>query len=121
MNRFDFNFEDNMDDYKELILQKTDRLIEEIKKDLFHSLCDDIEKWIFERFENVRRHYFKSVIDFLINEESTTRDRKKLTEWLTEEGFTQKTLRAKIYADNKEVIDKAIIQDINNENIRVLI
>lgn len=84
------------------------------------TIAEDIEAWLFERFENVRKQYFDDIVDYLLGEDHRfIEDEETLQNWLAGIGYTQKTFRKRIYQDNKEIINQAIISDaINNEAIK---
>lgn len=107
---------DNMEDVRDLILDKTRLLLneaqEKFKEDVFEALYNDIENWLFERFDNVRREYFDGIVNFLCGSKyNYVKDEEKLKEWLSDIGFTQETLRRTIYIENKDIINKAITHD----------
>ena len=113
---------DNMEDVRDLILDKTEILIneaqEKFKEDVFKALCNDIEDWLFERFSNVRREYFDGIVNFLCGSKyNYVKDEGKLKEWLSDIGFTQETLRQTIYIENKDIINKAITHDAIRETL----
>ncbi len=113
MYRYEFEFEDNMEDVSGLILDKTINKVKELQKqfnkEVFPAICDDIESWMYERFDNVRRQYFDAVVAFLLDQDNThVTDKETLSEWLSGIGYTQAKFRTKIYEDNKEIINKSI-------------
>lgn len=123
---FDFkDEEDGMEDLKEFVFQATDKKIEEAQKklgeDLFSSLSHDIEEWMYERFDNVRRCYFDSVVAFLLNQDNTyIRDKETLDQWLISVGYDQTNFRKKIYQDNKEIINEALANDAIYERMKMM-
>lgn len=123
---FDFkDEEDGMEDFKEFIFQATDKKIEEAQKklgqDLFNSLSNDIEEWMYERFDNVRRRYFDDVVAFLLNKDNVyVRDKETLDEWFASVGYDQTNFRKKIYQDNKEIINEALANDAIYERMKMM-
>ena len=96
MYRHQFNFEDNMEDLEKPILKTTMEEIKELQKkfnkEVFGTICDDIETWLYERFENVRSSYFNGVVAFLLNEKNTyVTDKETLEKWLSGLGYTQES------------------------------
>lgn len=116
MYRSNFNFEDNMEELEKPILKTTVEEVREIQKkfnkDVFNAICNDIEDWLYERFENVRQDYFNSVVAFLLDQKNTyVKDKETLQKWLSGIGYDQISFRKKIYEDNKNEIIKAITED----------
>lgn len=105
-----------MEQSKEFIFEQTDKKIEEAQKklgqELFEKLSDDIETWMYERYDNVRRRYFDGIVAFLLDQNYTyIKNSETLEQWLSGIGYTQQSFRKKIYQDNKETINKAITYD----------
>ena len=119
----EFKFEDNMEEINDIVFTKTNKKIEQIKKilndEVFTDLCEDIEEWMFERFDNVRNRYFNGIIAFLLDKDYTyVEDGLTLEKWLKEIGHTQQSFRKKIYEDNKEIINEAITYDAAYEALK---
>ena len=117
------NIPDEMEKESGIILKQTTEFLkkasESFEKDVFSKLCDDIETWIFERFENVRRQYFDGIRAFLCGETSTyIEDSKTLSIWLHEIGYTPKSFRKKIFEENKQDILEAITDDAIHERLK---
>jgi len=116
MYRSQFEIEDNMEETKDLVLDKTIKTIESLQKkfneEVFSSICDDVETWMFERFENVRRRYFDGIVSYLLDEDYRCITKvEPLEKWLAGLGYEQQSFRKKIYLDNKEEINNAIACD----------
>lgn len=121
----DVELNENMEESKELIFKETDKKIEEAQKklgqDLFDTLSSDIEEWMYERYDNVRRRYFDNVIAFLLNKDYThIRDSETLEQWLSSVGYDQTNFRKKIYQDNKGAINEALANDAIYERIKAM-
>ena len=122
MYKFDFDFEDNMEEISGLTFEKTNKEIEKISENLnnklFSSLSDDIEKFMYERFENVRQQYFDGVVAFLLGKENHhVSEKQKLEEWLKGVGYDQETFRRKIFQENRNTIITAITEDMIYERL----
>lgn len=127
---YKFNFEDEeenklMEESTDFILKRTDKKIKEAQKklgqDLFETLSSDIEEWMYERYDNVRRRYFDGVVAFLLNQKNTHVNKiESLEKWLQGIGYDQQSFRKKIYQDNKETINKAITYDAIYEALETL-
>ncbi|MFA7157646.1 MAG: hypothetical protein WC123_08190 [Bacilli bacterium] len=114
---------ENMEKSKKLIFQQTDKKIEEVQKklgqDLFETLSNDMEEWIFERYDNVRRCYFDGVVAFLLDKNYTSyKGKETLEQWLSSVGYDQQSFRKKIYQDNKEIINEALANDAIYERMK---
>ena len=125
MLKSNFNFKDNMEDANDLVLEKTILQIKELQekfnKEVFDKLCEDIEDWLFERFENVRWQYFNGIVAYLLDQDCVyISDKETLEQWLSDIGYTQQSFRKKIYEDNKETINKAITYDAVYEALKDL-
>lgn len=112
-----------MNEDNDLILKETKAFINDLQKkfkeDVLVALCDDIEEWLFERHENVRKRYFNGVVSYLLGMKYRyVKDQKTLEEWLVGIGYDATSLRKKIYEENKEIIDKAIVHDAVHEALK---
>lgn len=120
------DFKLNIDDKElnEKIFNLTmDFLEKEIKtfqEKLFISIIEDIEHYMYERFENVQEQYFREIVSFLLGNERYINPEKenKLKEWLRGLGYTQESFRRKIYEDNKDDIVEQIQYDAVYELIQ---
>ena len=120
MYKHNFDFKDNMEEVGDLVFEKTKDKLEEFenkfKEEVFSTLCNDVEKWLFERFENVRYQYFEGVVSFLTGGDTyCVKNKEKLIEWLQGLGYTEQTFRKKIYEENKEIINEQIGHDASYE------
>jgi hypothetical protein len=125
MLRSNFNFKDNMEDVDNLVLEKTISQIKELQekfnKEVFDKLCEDIEDWLFERFDNVRWQYFNGIVAYLLDQNCVyITNKETLEQWLSKIGYTQQSFRKKIYEDNKETVNKAIVYDAVYEALKNL-
>ena len=125
MYKYQFNFEDNMEELEKPILKTTMEEIKELQKnfnkEVFDNVCHDIETWLYERFDNVRQSYFNGVVAFLLDQKCVyIKDKETLEEWLSGIGYDQISFRKKIYEDNKETINKAITYDAMYEALEKL-
>jgi len=126
MLKYEFNFdEDNMEETNEFILEKTTEKIRQLQKELnkevFNTVCADIETWLYERFDNVRYNYFDNIVSFLLGvSKPEWNDNLKLNEWLTRVGYNQTSFRKKIYQDNKEIINEALANDAIYERMEAM-
>lgn len=116
MYKHQFNFEDNMEELEKPLLKTTMEEVKELQKqfnkEVFSTICNDIETWLYERFDNVRQSYFDGVVAFLLDQKCVyVKDKETLEQWLSGIGYDQTSFRKKIYADNKEIINKAITYD----------
>lgn len=114
---------EQMEESKEFIFQQTDKKIEEAQRklgqDLFETLSNDIEEWMYERYENVRGRYFDGVVAFLLDKDCVSyKGKETLQEWLSGVGYDQQSFRKKVYQDNKEVIHEALANDAIYERMK---
>lgn len=74
--------------------------VDKFKKEIFDTVSDDIEKWIYERIDNTIRAVHVAI-----------EDRTKIDEMLSGLGYTVQSFSKKLYEENKDVILKAIAED----------
>lgn len=118
----DVKTEDNQDLLEGLVFHKTieevNKLQEKFNKEVFSALCYDIENWLYERFDNVRRQYFDEIVAYLLGTKHTyIEDEETLERWLSGIGYDAEIFRRKIYQENKDIINKAITQDAIYETL----
>ena len=120
----EFPIEDNMEELKDLIFEKTNNYIEEntkkVSDEIYNNLTGDIEDYLYERFSNIRYRYFEEVTTFLLDRKYHSIDsnvKLKLEEWLSGLGYDQQKFRIKIYNDNKQIINQAITDDAIYERL----
>ena len=112
MNRYDIDkHEEVSGEDKSAIMAGAERLLKESMDSLTDKMrteiFNDIENYLYERLEEVKRKYFDEVFGFLLGENKD----HELKPWLEELGYTQQSFRQKIYEDNKEEINNAIAKD----------
>jgi hypothetical protein len=113
----DLKVEDGIDEVADnkIVMAETTAYIEKIKadflKEVWYKLTDDIEKWMYERYDNVKMKYFDELITMLVGEHRWGANEAKVNEWLTSLGYDSCKLRKKIYEENKDMINKAIADD----------
>jgi flagellar capping protein FliD len=88
--------------------------VDKFKKEIFDTVSDDIEKWIYERIDNTKRYFFDAIVNHLMGVSAVhvaIEDRTKIDEMLSGLGYTVQSFRKKLYEENKDVILKAIAED----------
>jgi flagellar capping protein FliD len=88
--------------------------VDKFKKEIFDTVSDDIEKWIYERIDNTKRYFFDTIVNHLMGVSAVhvaIEDRTKIDEMLSGLGYTVQSFRKKLYEENKDVILKAIAED----------
>lgn len=119
----DFKLTVNSDEVNEELFKESTRYIakqtEKMQSKLFDKLSIDMEKFMYEKFDNVQERYFNNVVSFLLDEDYVHNpDKKKLSNWLKDLGYTQEKFREKIYNDNKEDIIEQISYDSAYELVK---
>lgn len=117
--------ETGIDELEQSLFQKSSEYLqkksEEMKKEMFGELSFDIEKWISERVDNVKRYFFDAIINHIFAVQYIHvdhEDRETINKFLSEIGYTAESLRRKIYEENKETILEALLQDAFYERIK---
>lgn len=123
LSRYEFDKDENDDNEKinKLVFDKTKSYINELKtdmfKDLFRALSEDIENYMYERFDNVKHKYFDQVTNFLLGKYFCDNDDPQCKEWLTSIGYDASSFRKKIYEENKEDILNSLQSDATYEKL----
>ena len=119
MHIYEFKVEDSMEELSDLVFSTTNSYLEkktkELQDELLQAVSEDVETFIYERFDNVRRRYFGEVSGFLLGKEIYLTNKKTLQQWLQATGYTEESFRKKIFEDNKGVIIEAIKTDAEYE------
>lgn len=117
--------EKGIDELEQSLFKKSSEYLqkksEEMKKEMFGELSFDIEQWIGERIDNVKRYFFDAIINHILAVRSIhvdSEDRKTIDKFLSGIGYTAESLRRKIYEENKEVILSNLLQDAYYERIK---
>ena len=107
--------ETGVDELEKAMFQKSTEYLqkqaEEMRKNLFHHIADDLEQWMWERIDNTKRYYFDSIVNFLCNVKTIhipERNKEEIENFLKEIGYTTENLRRTIFEENKDVILEAI-------------
>ncbi len=89
-----------------------DQIKEKIFGDLYLKFSEDIENYMYEHSENVKRRYFNEIINFLTgNQTSYGKNKELLEKWLTDLGYDAEKFRKRIFEENKDIIIKQIMED----------
>ena len=113
----DLKVEDGIDETADskIVMNETSAFIEKMKtdfvNDVWYKITNDIETWMEERYYNVKRKYFDLLIDMLVGRRRYGNDETIVNEWLAGIGYNSQELRKKIYEENKDMINKAILTD----------
>jgi hypothetical protein len=106
----------NLSEEIQIVFDKTREYInkesETFKKEVFDKVTDDIEEWMFERYENVQRQYFSDITTVLLGQKyQSVKDKEKIEEWLLGIGYSAQSFRKALYEENKEEILSALVND----------
>lgn len=123
MNYYNFKLEVDDKELNDKLFQSTNKILKEktkeLQEQLFNGVVEDIENFMYERFENVQEQYFREITNFLLDKDYTTvRDKEKLSDWLKGLGYDQQSFRKKIYQDNKDEIVQQISYDSAYELVK---
>lgn len=89
-----------------LIFKKTQEFIErEVKDNLFNTVCNDIEQYMYERMSNVQIKLLGEIKEAVFNNEQARHD------LLFSRGYDSRSFRKSIYYEYKNEIDEAIKDD----------
>lgn len=118
MYKHNFDLEINTEELNEKLFNETSKYIQgeadKFKDNVFGKIANDIESFMYERFDNVQEKYFDEVTSFLLDKKYSHVDeskKAKLTEWLKGLGHTPQEFRKKIYEENKTDILEQIQYD----------